>query len=143
ILLLIAPLYWIWSDPRLLLWLQAVVVALGAVPLYWFARRRVGGWPAVGVAAAYLLSPPLQGANLFDFHAVTLAPTFLLFALNWLDESRGVPFLVAAGLAASTKEEIGLIVAAMGLYSLLVQRRRFGWIPLLGGAAWSALAIGV
>ncbi|HBY93764.1 MAG TPA: hypothetical protein DEP84_07300, partial [Chloroflexi bacterium] len=143
ILLLIAPLYWLWSDPRLLLWLQSMVVALGALPLFWFSRRRVGAWPSVVLAAVYLLSPALEGANLFDFHAVTLAPTFLLLALNWLDEQRDGPFLAAALLALGTKEEIGLIVALMGLYALLIQRRRFGWLPLLVGAGWSTLAIGV
>ena len=31
-LLLLAPLYRLWPDPRLLLWLQAAVVAAGALP---------------------------------------------------------------------------------------------------------------
>src|SRR6185437_16866799 len=45
-LLLLAPLYRLWPDPRLLLWLQAVVVGAGALPAAWLARRLLGGWPA-------------------------------------------------------------------------------------------------
>jgi uncharacterized membrane protein len=39
ILLLLAPLYRLWPDPRLLLILQSVALGLGAVPLFWIVRR--------------------------------------------------------------------------------------------------------
>src|SRR5205085_11777076 len=45
----LAALYALSPDPRLLLWLQAVVVGLGALPAAWLGARPVGGWPA-GVA---------------------------------------------------------------------------------------------
>jgi len=136
ILFLIAPLYWLWSDVRAILVLQSLAIAAGAIPLFWYARRRVGDGPAVIFAAIYLLFPALQGVNLFDFHAVALAPFFLLLAWNWLDERRDGPFLVAGLLAAMTKEEISLLVAMMGLYALLIQRRRFGWLPFVAGFGW-------
>src|SRR5215217_2133813 len=41
-LLPLALVYGRWPDPRWLLWLQAAVVALGALPIAWLARRRVG-----------------------------------------------------------------------------------------------------
>lgn len=136
ILLLIAPLYWLWSDVRVLLILQSVAIGAGALPLFWYAARRVGEGVALLFAAIYLLFPALQGVNLFDFHAVALAPFFLLLAWNWLDERRDGPFLLAGLLAAGTKEEISLLVAMMGLYALLIQRRRFGLLPFVAGVAW-------
>ena len=136
ILFLIAPLYWIWSDVRAILILQSLAIAAGAIPLFWYATRRVGAGPAVIFAAIYLLFPALQGVNLFDFHAVALAPLFLLLAWNWLDEQRDGLFLVAGVLAAMTKEEISLLIAMMGLYTLVVQRRRFGWLPFVAGLGW-------
>ncbi len=136
ILFLIAPLYWIWSDVRAILILQSLAIAAGAIPLFWYATRRVGAGPAVIFAAIYLLFPALQGVNLFDFHAVALAPLFLLLAWNWLDEQRDGLFLVAGVLAAMTKEEISLLIAMMGLYTLVVQRRRFGWLPFVAGVGW-------
>ncbi|MGB0387479.1 MAG: DUF2079 domain-containing protein [Ardenticatenaceae bacterium] len=143
ILFLIAPLYWLWSDVRAILILQSVAIAAGGIPLYWYAARRVGAWAGVIFVAIYLLFPALQGVNLFDFHAVALAPFFLLLAWNWLDEERDGPFLVAAVLAAMTKEEISLLVAMMGLYALLVQRRRFGWLPFVAGFGWFLFIIEV
>jgi uncharacterized membrane protein len=94
ILFLIVPLYrFVSDDPRLLLWLQAVVIALGGLPLYGLARRRLAsGWAALAIAAAYYLLPALESVTLFDFHAVGLAPTLLLAALYFLDRA-----LITAG----------------------------------------------
>ena len=39
ILVLVAPLYWIWPDPRLLLLLQVVWLAVPAVCVYLIGRR--------------------------------------------------------------------------------------------------------
>jgi uncharacterized membrane protein len=41
ILVLFAPLWWIWPSPHLLLVAQAIVVALGAVPLFLLARKHL------------------------------------------------------------------------------------------------------
>ena len=69
-----------------------MVIALGALPVYWLAREATATgqhrvFPAAfGVAAAlaYLLYPPLEAANLTEFHPVALAPTFFLFAFYYL-----------------------------------------------------------
>jgi uncharacterized membrane protein len=87
ILFLFVPIYrFVTDDPRVLLWLQAVVIALGGLPLYGLARRRIANdWAALAIVAAYFLLPALESVNLFDFHAVGLAPTLLLTALYFLD----------------------------------------------------------
>lgn len=136
ILLLIAPLYWLWSDVRVLLILQSVAIGFSAIPLYDYAKGKIGGWAAVLIAGTYLMIPALQGVNLFDFHAVALAPLFLLVAWRYLDEQKNIPFAIAAILASATKEEISLLIAMMGLYALIIQRRRFGLIPFGLGVGW-------
>ena len=40
---LLAPLWWLWPSPDLLLVVQAVGVALGAVPVFLLARKHLGG----------------------------------------------------------------------------------------------------
>jgi uncharacterized membrane protein len=93
ILFLIALLYrFVTDDPRLLLWLQAAVIALGGLPLYGLARRRLGSqWAALAMVAAYYLLPAVESVTLYDFHAVGLAPTFLLAALYFLDRALVTP----------------------------------------------------
>ncbi|MBA2693568.1 MAG: DUF2079 domain-containing protein [Rubrobacter sp.] len=131
LLIAFAPLYWISASPHWLLAIQAAVVALGALPLYWIARRFLKrDWPAALIAAAYLFNPGLQSANTFDFHSQTLAGTFLLFTFHYLLERRLWPFVVFAVLASFCKEEISLLVAMMGLYMLFVERRARWGIPV-------------
>jgi uncharacterized membrane protein len=138
-----APLWLLWPNPSLLLVTQAVVVALGALPVFWLARKHLGSpRAALGFALAYLLYPPVQWLVLDDFHAVALACPFLLFAFWYLDEDRLAPFAVFAVLAALTKEEIGFVVAGLGLwYALARRRRRAGLVIAAAGTACSLLAI--
>ena len=37
-----APLWWLWPDPSMLLVVQAVAIALGAVPVFLLARKHLG-----------------------------------------------------------------------------------------------------
>ncbi len=160
ILFLLVPFYWIGiGGPEFLLVVQAVVVALGAWPLYLIARPRIGAWGGLAASLAYLLYPALEAAVLYDFHAVTLFPTLVLFAFYWLERAMASPwhnrqagqvshgsywgrFALFLGLAMACKEDMGFIVAMLGLYVWLVYRR---WGPALiifvPGVAWSLLAI--
>jgi len=81
ILILISPPYLICSDPRTLLVLQTVIVALGAWPIYLLARERLGtNLATLAFPLAYLLFPALEAANMFDFHPTTLVAAFLPYA---------------------------------------------------------------
>lgn len=148
ILLPISWLYWLYPAPPLLLVLQAVIVALGAIPLFALARHQLGPekrgseWVALAFAILYLLNPTLQAANWLEFHPITLAPTFLLAAFYYLVTDRPGPFAVFAILAASCKEELALLVFMMGAYALFIRRRpRWGLITMVLSMAWALLAV--
>lgn len=129
LLILLAPLYWIWSSPYMLLFVQVVVVALGALPVFWIADKALRSKPlALVFAIGYLLYPPMQRALMYDFHAVTLATSFLLFAYWYMDTGRWGRFVLFAVLAALCKEQIWLVVAMMGVYIALWKKK-----PVLGG----------
>src|SRR4051794_26980107 len=82
ILLGLAPLYLVVPDVRAMLWLQSFALALGAVPAYRLARRRLGS-PLAGLAFAlvYLLAPLGQWAAAADVHSVALAAPLLMLAI--------------------------------------------------------------
>lgn len=122
ILILISPLYKIWADPRMLLLLQAIVVGLGAVFIYKIAKMILGSKNAAAVFSfIFLLNPSLEYSNLYDFHPVTLATTLLLGAFYFFMRKKHILFLVFAVLAGLAKEEIWLIVAIFGLYTLVFE----------------------
>jgi uncharacterized membrane protein len=140
-----APLWLVWPSPSLLLAAQALAVAVGAVPVFWLARKRLRSpGAAIAFSFAYLLYPPVQWLTLDDVHAVAFACPLLLFAFWYLDESRLGAFAVFAVPAVLAKEEIGFVVAAMGVWYALSRRRVWpGSAVAALGAAWSVVAIAV
>jgi uncharacterized membrane protein len=145
ILVLFVPLWWIWPSPDMLLAVQAVAVALGAVPVYLLARKHLASAHAgTGFALAYLLYPATGWLTLNEFHPVALATPLLLFAFWYLDEDRLVPFTLFALAASVCKEEIALVVAGFGIWYAFARRRRaVGAVIAAAGTAWAAIAIGV
>jgi uncharacterized membrane protein len=138
ILVVFAPLWWIWPSPSLLLTAQAVVVALGALPLFWLARKHTGSERvALGFSLGYLLYPATDWMTLNEFHPVALACPLLLFAIWYLDEDQLLPFGLFAALAALTREEIPLVIAGLGVWYAIAHRRWLagGTIALVGIAA--------
>jgi uncharacterized membrane protein len=137
-LALLAPLWWVWPSPLMLLVVQVVAVGLGALPVFWLARRRLGDErAALGFAAAYLIYPATQFNALTDSgpHPVSFAVPLILFAVWFLDNDRLVLFSLMALLAASTKEQIPLAVGCLGIWYAVTHGRR------LVGAAILALGL--
>jgi uncharacterized membrane protein len=145
ILVLFAPLWWIWPSPHMLLAVQAVVVALGAVPVFLLARKHLASPRAgLGFAIAYLLYPATGWLTLNEFHPVALATPLLLFAFWYLDEDRLLAFALFAIAAAACKEEIPLVIAGFGVWYAVAHRSwAAGAAIAFAGVAWAAIAIGV
>jgi uncharacterized membrane protein len=127
ILLALVPFYAIWDDPRTLLIVQTCALAVTALPLYWFARERLGSFLAAVIAIAFFIYPSLQYINLLEFHDISLAVPLLGFATYFLLKKRYSPFLICLGLALLVREEVAFIGIAFGLV-VLGQGRR--WIGL-------------
>ena len=145
IVVLLVPLWWIWPSPELLLVVQAVAVALGAIPVYLLAKKHLGGDRAGLVfGVVYLLYPPTQWLVVDDFHPVAFATPLLLAAIWFLDEDRLLPFAICAGGACLTKEQIGLVVAMLGLwYAIAHGRRRAGAVIFGVGTVIAVIATAV
>ncbi len=145
ILVLFAPLWWLWPSPNMLLVVQAFAIAAGALPVFLLARKHLGSaHVALGFALAYLLYPATGWLTLNEFHPVALATPLLLYGFWYLDNDRLVPFALFAVAAAACKEEIGLVVAGFGVwYALSRKRWTAGLVVAVLGVAWSAIAIGV
>ncbi|MCZ7567180.1 MAG: DUF2079 domain-containing protein [Ardenticatenaceae bacterium] len=139
----LAPLDSLWPDARLLLVVQTVALAVSAVPLFAFARPRLGPGFALLVVGAFLLAPPLHFIALFDFHEIALAVPLLMAAGAALLNRRPRATLLWLGLALLAKEEVALIAVGFGLYALLIQRRwRFGALLTAGALLWAAVLFG-
>ncbi len=97
-----------------------------------------------GFALVYLLYPPTQWLVVDDFHPVALATPLLLGAIWFLDENRLLPFALCAGAACLTKEQIGLVVAVLGIWHAVSHgRRRAGLVILVAGVLVAVIATAV
>jgi uncharacterized membrane protein len=137
ILVLVAPLYRLWADPRLLLLLQVLFLALPAVVLYRLGGRHLGH-PAAGlaVAVAYLAYPGVQWAISWQFHPEAIAAGLLALAVLAADRRRWRAMALWLALAALCGEELGLVVAGFGLLLVVGGHRRVGWRTAGAGLAW-------
>ena len=142
---LLVPLWWLWPSPDMLLVVQGIGVALGAVPVFLLARKHLGGeWSALGFALVYLLYPPTQWLVVDDFHPVALATPLLLGAIWFLDEDRLLPFALCAGAACLTKEQVGLVVAMLGIWHAFGHgRKRAGLVIFAAGSIVAVVATAV
>lgn len=141
-LALLAPLFWLWNDPRMLLVAQALLIAGTAVPILLFARPRVGRGGALMLAAAYLAFWGVASAVGFDFHEVALAPPLIAGALLAFDRRRtGIAMACVLGLLA-VKEDQSFLVMALGLYALTLGHRRAAAACVAAGLAWYAVITG-
>lgn len=146
IILPLSLLYVFHADPRILLVFQSLALATGALPIFLLTRKYIPAWPLVApmMVLAYFLSPALLGLNIFDFHPISLATPFLLYAILALDYKRYGWFVLACILAASCKEDVPLYIALLGILVIWKYKLpRLGSALIVGGILWSAIAFGV
>ena len=143
ILALLAPLWLLVPSPLTLAAVQIVACALGALPVYWLGRRRLGSQRVAALMAlVYLTYPWLAWTAVDAFHPVTLAIPLLLYGIWFLDSGRPWAFVACAVLAAACGELIGLSIAGLGIWYWLAHGRRAAGLAIAaGGVAWTLIAL--
>ena len=123
IIFTVLPFYALYPTPQLLLVLQSFVLALGALPLYKLAKH-IGKHRifALSFALAYLLYPPLQGINSFDFHVQSFLPLFFLSVFYFFETQNWKPYFLFILLSLMVEEHAAMIVAFIGLFAILQHR---------------------
>ena len=143
ILAIFAPFYKIYEGPEVLLTGQAVILGLGAIDVFLISQVIIKqGLLSLLFSISYLLYFPIQRAVLFDFHAVTLATTFLLFAFYFNLVKKNYLYFLFIILSLLTKEHIGLVVFMFGLYLFFIKKeRKIGLITGIFGLGFFILTV--
>jgi uncharacterized membrane protein len=113
------PLYALYPHAETLLVMQSCILALGAIPIYLFAVRRIPASQAATLAVCYLLYPPLHGSNLYDFHMQPVASTFVLLTIYFLDGRKWLWCAASFVVAINCREDISVGLTMLGLYCIL------------------------
>jgi uncharacterized membrane protein len=136
-LILLIPFYFLFPYPQTLLLLQSSALALGLVPIYFFALEILKSMrKATFVAGIYLLSPFVQNIALFDFHEVAFFIPIFGFCLLFAYEKRWLLFFVFLVLSLSIKEEVGLITLGLGSYLLFKKNYKVGLSVIALSLGW-------
>jgi len=111
ILFLVLPFYAICPSPATLLIIKSFVLALGALPLYLLAKELLGSNKAGFVLAiTYLLYPPLQGANWFDFQQHMFLPFLFFFMCYFMIKRRWKLYFLTVPLVLMVEEHLPIIL---------------------------------
>lgn len=129
ILALIAPFYRLWPDARVLLVVQAALVAWGVHIVARLAVHRLGRTGYL-VGAAFAVSWGVLQAVDFDFHEIAFAVPLLALALEALLAGRTTAVFICSGLLVLVKEDSPLLV--IGIALVLAAQRKFRPALLLG-----------
>jgi uncharacterized membrane protein len=121
ILVLLAPLYWVWADPRMLLAAQGLAIAASIVPVFLYARPRIGRVGAYGLAAAYASFWSISAAVGYNFHELAFSPLLVALCIFFADAKRWRPYFVSLALLLAVKENMSVVAFFLGLW-LLTQR---------------------
>jgi len=120
ILFLLLPFYAIYPSPVTLLVTKSFILALGALPLYFLARELLKDKKAALILSlAYLLYPPLQGANWFDFQQQVFLPLFFFSMTYFMIKQRWKPYFLFVALILMVEEHLAIILFVFAAYFLL------------------------
>ena len=125
ILAIFAPFYKIYEGPEVLLIGQVIILGLGALAVFLISKKVLKKkLISLIFSLSYLFYFSIQRTALFDFHAVTLATTFFLFALYFNLVKKNFWYYFFIFLSLMTKEHIGLIVFFLGGYLFFIKKQR-------------------
>ena len=144
ILVVLAPFYWIWDSPSVLLVAQAVLMAAAGVPIFLWGAERLGNLAGLAFQASYLVFWGVLAGVLFDFHHVAFAVPAISLALYATLTHRNRLLWLGIAVGLLTREDVSLTLMALGAYVVLVQRRvRLGGALIALGASWLGVVVGL
>lgn len=135
------PFFKLFPGQTVLTVLQTIYIASAALPLFLFARKKLGVPPACLVVSAFFLYPTNHYIALYGTAYLELAIPALAWALWALEEDRTAAFLTAAITALAVREEVALVVTMLGVCAFLRGRRALGAGVAIAGAIYFVFAL--
>ena len=147
VLVLLSPLYLLYPRAELLLVLQSVWLGSGVIPAYLIGRRvlesRVAGVVLATMLAVY---PAMHGANMYEFHSLTLIGPLVLWLLYFLETQATKRYFLVLVLLLLCREDVPLLMCVVGFYAIVSQRpngARMGIATIALSVAYFVVAKGV
>lgn len=143
LLVLLSPLYLLYPRAEFLLVLQSVWLGAGVIPVYLLVKEKLGHrGKALLLAAMWAIYPALHGANMYEFHSLTLVSPLVVWLLYFYESGRHTLYWAALPVLLLCREDIPLLMCFVGLYAILDRRpgkTRIGWITIAVSLVYFAI----
>lgn len=140
---LLAPLFWIWDDVRILLIFQAFWLSFSSLAVFKLCQhRKLPPFACLSLSIIYSLFFGIQFAAFFDFHPVALGAGLIAWLVYFFESRKKYLFLLTLSLFLLTQENMGIALFCLGLiYVFKKQHRLYALAFLITGFAWSIIAV--
>lgn len=139
VLIFIAPFYKLWPNVTVLFIVQSFLLASAIIPLYLIAREKLKEkFIIYTFIISYILSRPLRGVGLSDFHPESFIVPLLFWTYYFLIKGKNILLLLATFFLLLCKEDVTFLIAGFGIFAFFLQKRAKLGISLfiLGVAIW-------
>ncbi len=130
-LILLAPFYWLWPSAGVLFFSQSLMLGLGALPVFMFARKHLHEFMALLLAIVYLLHPAIAFTNRENFHPDSFLPFLVGMAIYAALDRKWRMYWVFIVLSLMVKEDVLLVVLPLGVWVAFARDRRRGVATVL------------
>lgn len=139
---LLAPLFWLWEDVRMLFIFQAFWVSFSTLAIYKLAKiRKLSDVTGFCLAVVYSLFYGIQYLVYFDFHPVAIGVGLLAWIAYFLESGKTRWMIAAVVALLLTQENMGLALASLGFIYLFRKKHRSVAIAfIICGVGYSLLA---
>lgn len=145
ILILIAPVFWIFEDARVLLVLQAQIVSLSAFFIFKTLIQLLKNQrDAFILSLSFFFFLGLQYALDYDFHLISIAvlPISLIFYGLFLNKM--FPYWLGIVIAFGLKEDLPILISFISLYEFVILKmKRLGLLTMVLAIGYFFLEIKV
>ena len=134
---LFLPFFYLFPSPLTLQIGQAVVLALGVIPIVLLAQHfKLSNRITILLSALYAFYPALTTGCFYDLHENCFLPLFLLLTFLFYEKKKYLPMYLSALLVLSIKEDAAIYLLMFALFLLLSEKK------YLHGAILAALSVG-
>ena len=117
---LLLPFYAVFSSPVTLQVMQAVVIALGLIPLKGICKNHgLSTFETALAGIAYCFYPVMSGGCFYDIHENLFLPLFILCLIYFFEKDSWRGIIISMVLLLGVKEDAAIYGLVIGLYMLL------------------------
>ncbi len=139
---LIAPSMILWNDPRVLLLIQTIAISMiFPVTCMLVRQMKIERKYVNSLLIILIFNIYLHWVSAFDFHPETITMPMLLLGIWMLNEGRfGILYLLML-ISMSFKEDVFLAWLSLGVYFLLIGRKKEGIKIVLPSVLYSIIVV--